>query len=249
MTKLISFELLKKWKNFRGVFIGIIALQAVLLLVSKITFSDKFNIALGFTLLLYALTIMMMTCFPLIESMYCFNKDLSGKQSVFELSIPIISWKKVLAKLIVSVLYILILLLLAFVSLLIMSSIFTDSAQFGVLFSRVYSRIVSAPMEFITQLVLVIFNFASLLIVAYFCIALSKAISHKNKIAVPIGIALFIAYCVVYGLISEQIKKIPVVVFNIGGSNYSLTSIMFNVVIFALAFAGTSWLVEKKIES
>src|SRR5665648_761260 len=41
--------------------------------------------------------------FPFIETINRFEKDLSGKQAVLELMIPIISWKKILAKLIVAV--------------------------------------------------------------------------------------------------------------------------------------------------
>lgn len=250
MTKLLSFEFIKTWKNYRILLVGIIALQIVLLLISKLTFTSKFNTALGFTLLVYLVTIIIMLVFPLIEGIYRFNKDLTGKQSVLELSIPITSWKKVLAKLIVSLCIIIFFMLLAITSLLAFTAIVTNSSKNLAAAFDIITKVISAsPYEFIAGLLYATFTLASLLVVAYFCIALSNSISHKNKIAIPIGMSVFIAYCVATGLLAQQLNKFPVVNFKLWGSNYPLTAIIFDVVLFVLAFVGTSWLVEKKIEN
>ncbi|HEY5563232.1 MAG TPA: hypothetical protein VIK72_16050 [Clostridiaceae bacterium] len=250
MKKLLSFELLKKWKTYKIALISVIILQAILMLVSRLTFDNKFDIALGFIMFIYVLTIMLMFCFPLIEIMYRYNKDLSGKQSVLELSIPIISWKKVLAKLIVSVGCIGFFILLALASLILYSAVFGYSSEtISSDFISLFNQIIAAPDKFIIGLIYGVFTLASFILTIYFCITLSKVISHKNKIAVPISIGIFIAYNVALWFIAQQINKIPAVSFNLWGSNYSILASVFDIVMFALVFVGTSWLVENKIES
>lgn len=250
MRKLLSFELLKKWKMNRGILIGGIIFQSFLLLCLKIIYSGKVNLAIIIISVLYSFSIIMMLCFPLIESIYHFNKDLSGKQSALELLIPITSWKKVLAKLIVSVASIILLNLIAFASILMLIAILTKSLkEIRMAFSEIISEIAASPVQYTTDLAYALFALASLIIVIYFCIALSKSISHKNKIAVPIGFGTFIAYCILSVLISDQLRKLSIITFKLWNENYSMVLVIFDIIVFALAFTGTSWLVEKKIES
>ena len=115
LIDLMKYEFVKRWKASRYVLLGYILLQAALLIVSGAFFWNG-NMAKVFTeksfecqnagtssviaMLLYFIAALLIVIYPFIEGITRFNKDLSGRQSVLELMIPIKSWKKIVSKLI-----------------------------------------------------------------------------------------------------------------------------------------------------
>jgi len=73
--------------------------------------------------------------------------------------------------------------------------------------------------------------------------------SHKNRIAVPIGIGMFIAFFVVLILVVIQVDKFPIIKFYLFGIEESLSSIVVDILAFVLPFLGASYLMEKRIEN
>jgi len=117
LVKLLGYELYKKWKMARYILGGFIVLQVILLIITSVFLGtdatrmiteignngQNGSFTFGVITILYFVFAVGVFFFPFIETINRFEKDLSGKQAVLELMIPIISWKKILAKLIVAV--------------------------------------------------------------------------------------------------------------------------------------------------
>ena len=187
--------------------------------------------------------------FPFIESLYRFDQDLSGKQSVLEQMWPIVSWKKIAAKLVTVVCNTILgigLGIFSIVAYILLASNFERSIVDGIL--RAINVIFQSPTQLILGTLYILFCFLTMYLIAFFCIAFSKSISHKSKIAVPVGIATFVLIITALALLDPIIQRIPLVKFTIFGTADSLSSIILSVLVFFAALFGTSWLMENKVE-
>lgn len=264
LVQLIGYEFYKKWKVTRNILAGFIILQTILLTITRVFLgSDATKVimgigdngqngsfTLGFISVLYFLFAAGLFLFPLVENVYRFEKDLSGKQAVLELMIPVISWKKILSKLIITVFTTFVFQCIAILSILatiLVNSNFNQKIVNSILsFAR---EIISTPAKSLFLGLNMLFILASLYMLVMFCIAFSKSISHKNRIAVPLGIGMFITCFVVLIIIALQIEKFPIIEFDLFGIEQSLSSIIFDALFFVLPFLGTSYLMEKRIEN
>ena len=50
------------------------------------------------------------------------------------------------------------------------------------------------------------------------------------------------------GLIASQLNGFPIAYYKMGQITFTLSSVLLDIVVFLAALAGTSWLIEKKIE-
>lgn len=264
LNKLMEFEFVKRWKALRYVLLGYILLQTSLLIISRSIFwnsavprifiendSNCQGVGAAFivTMLLFFIVVLIIGMFPIIESIYRFDRDLSGKQAVLELMIPIISWKKVIAKLATALCSTVVCVGLAVLSatlFILVNSNFEPSITN--VFLNIIHNTFQSPMILILVLLYTVFCFASIYMIIFLCIAFSKSFSHKNKIAVPIGIVSFVICIVVLILLNTLLEGIPLVKFDIFGTEDSLSSLILSILVFSAALLGTSWLMEKKIE-
>lgn len=265
LIKLMKYEFVKKWKALRYVLFGYILLQTLLLIITRSflwnsdiikffaendTYSCRNSISFMLTMVLYFILAILIAVLPFIEGLSRYGKDLSGKQSVLELMIPITSWKKIISKLIASLCSTIVLVGLAALSIvtfILTNSNFEKSIANGIL--NFIEGIFRSPAEFILTSLYIIFCFISLYMIVFCCIAFSKSISHKNKIAVPIGIAAFAFSIAALALLNTLlIERIPIVNYSILGAKDSLSSTIMSILVFIAALFGTSWLMENKIE-
>ena len=264
LVNLTKYEFVKKWKDSRYVLGGYILIQVLLLILSAAFFwngnmvkvfaensnnCEGIGVPAGIAMALYFITAVLIGVFPIAESMVRFDRDLSGKQSVFEQMLPAISWKKIVAKLITASSATILSVALAAFSI-ILFILLSSGFESGIadLIAGVMNRILQSPGQLILSIIYTLFCFASLYLIIFFCIAFSKSIARRSRIAAPIGIAAFALIIAALALIGSFLQRIPLVRFNLLGTEDSLTSLIFSVLVFFAALIGTSWLMENKVE-
>jgi hypothetical protein len=248
MSKLLSFEFYKRWRSYRAVLIGILALLVILIPLTAFFYYKKLDYPMGVTLILYLFTISALMIFPPIESLVRFNRDISGSVSVLELSLPLPAWEKVLSKLIATICTLFVSLFICIFSALVLIKAL-DGANFNMFFSKFLSQISSKPLDVIFAILIYFLNIFCIISIIFLCVAASKSITHKNKIAVPLSIGLAIVCIVAYTLASWFSTFFPIVTFQIYSNAEQLSSILVEIVFIVASFFATSWLVDKKIES
>ncbi|HZK55146.1 MAG TPA: hypothetical protein VFC84_13245 [Desulfosporosinus sp.] len=264
LVKLLGYELYKKWKMARYILGGFIVLQVILLIITSVFLGtdatrmiteignngQNGSFTFGVITILYFVFAVGVFFFPFIETINRFEKDLSGKQAVLELMIPIISWKKILAKLIVAVVTTVVFQMIAALSVLayiLVNSDFNKKILDSII--DIVKTLMATPAKSLFATLSFLFFLASLYMLIMFCIAFSKSISHKNRIAVPIGIGMFIACFALAIVAAIQIGRFPIVEFALFGIERSLSEMIFNLLAFVLPFLGASYLIEKRIEN
>ncbi len=274
LGKLIIYELSKRWKSSKLLLLGYIMVQTVILLVTRV-FLWNDNISRGFYItggnaaaggdvniaggngvsatflimsIMFLLFALFIGAYPFIESIYRYERDLSGKQAYLELMIPAVGWMKVLAKLIATMVSFII---CGTLSLLSMFLFFMINSNFRYLMDMVrqfLALMTDNGLKVVLMILFMLFSFASAYMTIFFCISVAKSFTHKNTIAVPIGILIFIIITSCMGLVSNQLGGLPIATWNIGQITFTLSSLLLDIALFLVMLAGTSWLIEKKIE-
>ena len=267
--KLIYFEITKKWRTVKYLLLGYAGIQTLLLLVIRLFFwnegiaeeltidiADKASqhanvISASFilTMVVFFLLAAFLGAYPFIEGIYRFERDLSGKQAYLELMIPAVSWKKVFSKLIATLCS---LIVFGTVSLLSIFLFFAVNGNInGSFFEIVWmgiKEIWNDGPKVLILLLFILFSFASFYMIIFFCISIAKSFTHKNTVAIPIGILAFIVVTALISALSMQLEKVPIIEYSIMSYSSSLSTTISQVLIFIAALAGTSWLMEKRIE-
>lgn len=282
LGKLITYELIKKWKSSKFLLLGYVLIQAVILFVIRVflwtdeiskgfyinggnssaggsvsaSLGDGVNVSAGgnvstsfalMTVLFFVLTLVI-GAYPFVESIYRYERDLSGKQAYLELMIPAVGWKKVLSKLLATMVSLVICGTLSLLSMFMYFMINSNFRYLMELIRQFAGLMADKGLEAALMVVFIMFSFASTYMAIFFCISVAKAFTHKNTIAVPIGIFVFILILLLMGLISTQLSGFPIVNYTIGQITFTLSSTLLDIAVFLAALAGTSWLIEKKIE-
>ena len=264
LSKLIKYEFVKRWKASRYVLLGYVLLQALLLVMTRSFFwnsgiikvftendtsSSLIGVPFGLAMMLYFLLAVFIGLFPFIEGLYRYDKDLSGKQSTLELMMPVNSWKKIVSKLITVLCSTLIgfgLATLSVITFILVNSNFDKRIVDEIL--KFFQSIFQSPINFILNLLYILFNLLSVYMIIFCCIAISKSISHKNRIAVPIGIMAFILIIAALAALNGLMLMVPLVEFSIFNIVDSLSSMIMSLLVFLGTLSGTSWLMENKVE-
>jgi len=248
MKNHLSFEFYKRWRSYRNGLIGALALQIILIPLMSIFNFNKLDNPLAVTGIIYFFSLAAILIIPPVDSVVRFDRDISGSVSVLELSLPLPAWKKVLSKLIVTICTLLAAVLLCAWSVLLLARIITGSA-FRLYYQKAVAVLFANPSDVAELLLITLLSLLLIICIIYFCIALSHSITHKNKVAPLISITAFIACMIGYSLLSWFSTLWPIVTFNMYASTQPLSLIFFQIALIALSFCGTSWLVERKIES
>jgi len=262
LGKLLKYEFWKIWKNNKYLLLGFGLVEFVLLVILRLfyhnnitqfvisTNSEK-NIGVSFFLItsLYFGLLGLLFIYPFIEGISRYDKDLSGKQAALELMIPEPSWKKITSKLIATVCATLICTIISAFAmtlyLLVMSNF--NKEIIDTIFN-VLKEGFKYPVESIFNIINGLFSFASFYLLFFFCISISKWASHKNKIAIPISIGVFAATIAVIAYLQSLADKLPLIKYTFLGMQTSLSSVIVDILIFALTFIGASYVMERKIE-
>jgi hypothetical protein len=263
LGRLITYELRKKWKASRYVLLGYAAVQMLLLMIIRVFLWNEgiidgfeinsetqanFNASFGLLTLLFFAISFMLGAYPFLESMYRFERDLSGKQAYLELMLPAAAWQKVLSKLAATLVSLVVCGTLSLLSMFIFLMVNSNFRYFFEFFDMVLQMVVSSPAGFIAAITLTLFGFACLYILIFLCIAVAKSFTHKNTIAVPIGIMAFILMTVLISTLESQTAKFPIYIFRFADLSFALSTAVMTIVLFALLLMATGWLMEKKIE-
>ena len=263
LGKLIVHELRKKWKSSKFILLGYGAVQILLLLIIRVFlwnegYIDGFaidsettaNFDLSFGLLTFVFFILsfMIGAYPFLESMYRFDRDLSGKQAYLELMIPAAAWQKVLSKLIATLAGLVVCGVLSLFSMFLFVMVNSNFQYLTEIIQGVIQVISSDPISLIVGILMILFGFACLYIMIFMCIAVAKAFTHKNTIAVPIGILTFILLTAIVSMLEGQAARFPIYTFRFLDISFALSTMVTSIVLFGLLLLGTGWLMEKKIE-
>lgn len=259
IINLIKYEFKKVWKRSRYVLLGYAAVQFLLLFIARVFLWDSNifsgvnsqNHKLSFTLIMgaYITLAILFSIFPFVESISRYGRDLSGKQAVLEIMIPTASWEKVISKLFVTVVNTLICIVMAVFSVLIIFPVYgnIDSNMIDVVVNF-FKTIIDHPVRSLFAFINILFGFSSIYMVFFFCTAFAKSISHRSKISTPIAILTFVLIIICISYLAAKIQYYPIVKYSILGTDSSLSSTLLDIGVFAVLFAGTSWLMEKRIE-
>jgi hypothetical protein len=260
--KLISFEIMKKWRSARYLLLGYLGIQVLNLLITRTflwnselgstimnngTASGNASLPFVLTTILFFMLAVFLGAFPFIEGIYRFERDLSGKQSYLELMLPAISWKKVLAKLIATLSGLIVCGTVSLFSMF-MYALINFSTQTIEAIDEILKALSQTWHQAILVMFYLLFSCASSFMIIFFCITIAKSFTHKNRIAVPIGIAAFLIITGCIAALGMQLDMIPLVKFSIWQIDTSLSRTLMDLFVFLAAITGTSWLMEKRIE-
>jgi hypothetical protein len=249
MKNLIGYEFWKKSKTDFRFLIGAFALQILMIPLIILSFLNNYRVLFGTTFAIYGITIATMIISTIISSITHFNQDVSSSQAVFELSLPLQSWKKVLVKHIITICTLFAALLGSLGSMLILFTFFKiQNIHTLASYSIVLKFVIYTPFQCILSVLISLISVILFINVVYFCIALAKSISPKNKSMLSISIGLFIACMIINSLFEQLCNNFPILFLHLQGSTKSLSSLLFNIAILVLVFLGTSWLLENKVE-
>lgn len=264
LINMLKYEFTKRWKASRYVLLGFILLELALLTISGLFFWND-NMAKVFTeksfecqnagaasiiaMLIYFIAALLIALFPFFECMTRFNKDLSGRQSVLERMLPTSSWKKIVSKLITLLCSAILgvgLGTLTVITFILFSSHFDNRIVESIL--NTLRVAFQSPVQLILSTLYILFCLLSLMMLVYFSITVSKVFSHKSKIAVPIGIAVFAALVTVLSFVNTFTLQFPIIRFNLLGED-SLSSLLVSLLVFIATLSATTWLMDNKIEN
>jgi hypothetical protein len=266
MIKLLKYEMFKKQKVSNYMWISFAALQIVLLIIIRLFawdagFADMFQdtgknfhgskaVSFGLISFAYIVIIIFNILYPLVESSYRFDKDISGKQSPLEIMLPYSAWKKVLSKEIASFLHTIIHIIMSILALLLYAIVVNnfDKNLLFVVF-RAVKELLSSPAELTFNFIYFSYVYLSFISLLFLCSTIAKSITHKNKLSSLISIASFIGILFFSAFITFKIDKFPIYRFKIFHLQTSIASLLFDILFFALLFFGVSFLMEKKIEA
>lgn len=264
LVSLLKYESMKRWKVLRYVLLAFVLVETVLLIASKVllirnnipnlfpqnTENINVGVPLGLTIVVYFVIMIPFVLIPAFEGAARYEQDISGKQAPLELMIPAASWKKITSKIITIICVSIVCTIIAAVFIifffLIMSNFdknLIESIHNGL------KELMSSPVKDIFMIIQGLFAYASLLILVFFCTAIGKWITNKNKKSGLISILVFVFSLALTIYLEVQADKFPIVKFSLLGMNYSLTSIILEIVIFVSLFTATSFIMERKIEN
>ncbi|WP_326514259.1 hypothetical protein [Clostridium intestinale] len=269
LINLLKYEFMKKWKSMKYILLGYALIEVILLVTNRILLSRNGNEMLfgdgsitsekvGFLFLIciifYFLFILLISIYPFFEGVTRYEKELSGKQAPLELMIPAPSWKKVLSKLISTIVVTIGCSIISLAS--VMMFILVMSNFDKVVLTQIYNWfkiILDYPFSLLFTIIFVILSYAAFYLLINFCTAVAKAITHKNKLSTFISIITFGVLVAIMTYLSIAIENYPIVTFTFfkglaTGMASSLSSIILDIVILSFFFAGTSYIMEKRIE-
>ncbi|MDP4143405.1 MAG: hypothetical protein Q8936_02825 [Bacillota bacterium] len=265
LVSLLKYEFTKKWKSVRYLLLGYGVIELTLLLITKIllwkdsgrglfinnTSMNDIGPYPVFTMVFFLLIAGAMFIFPFLQGVYAYEKDLTGKQATLELMIPVHASKKVTSKLISTVCGTIICGIISLFSLFMFFFVMSNFSKSIIdTLNNILREVLNNPGKTLYVILAAFFSYASLYLIFFFCIAVSKWVSHKNKIAVPISIGIFAVFIVINALLEMKIdSSFQQITFTVAGIKNNLASTVRDIVVFALAFIGTSWVMEKKIEN
>lgn len=269
LTNLLKYEFMKKWKSMKYVLLGYAIIEVILLVTSKVlhatsgdpvpfindgTSDMQVGIFLFICTIFYFLFIVLISIYPFFEGVTRYEKELSGKQAPLELMIPAPSWKKVLSKLIATIVVTICCIIISLASVMMFILVMSDFDKVVLTaFYNWFKIILEYPFSLLFTIFFVILSYAAFYLLINFCTAVAKAITHKNKLSTLISIITFGALVAIILYLSIKIENYPIVTFTFfkglaTGMASSLSSIILDIAILSFFFAGTSYIMEKRIE-
>ena len=269
LINLLKYEFMKKWKSMKYILLGYALIEVILLVTSKVlnvtsgesvpfvkegTSDAKFGFFWVVCIVFYFLFTVLISIYPFFEGVTRYEKDLSGKQAPLELMIPAPSWKKILSKLISTIVVTIGCAIIALVSVMIFILVMSNFDKVVLTqISNWLKTILDYPFSLLFTIIYVILSYAAFYLLINFCTAVAKAITHKNKLSTLISIITFGVLVAIMTYLSIAIENYPIVTFTFfkglaTGMASSLSSIILDIVILSFFFAGTSYIMEKRIE-
>jgi hypothetical protein len=258
--KLFCYEITKKWRSSRNLLLGYAGIQIILLFVIRVFLwnqdaanaltdhapkTGNMSLSFALTMALFFTLAAFLGAYPFLEGIYRFERDVSGKQAYLELMIPAAAWKKVLSKLLATLCSLVVCGTVSLLSFFVFFAVNTNLLR--TIFQQIRINWSDIP-QIALFVVFLLFSFASFYMIIFFCISIAKSFTHKNTVAVPIGILTFIIITTLIVFLTVQVDKVPLIKYTFLDIEANLSSTIEEILLFAAAMAGTSWLMEKRIE-
>lgn len=269
LTNLLKYEFMKKWKSMKYILLGYALMEVILLVTNRILLSrdgnemlfgdgtitsEKVGFLFFICIIFYFLFIVLISIYPFFEGVTRYEKELSGKQAPLELMIPAPSWKKVLSKLIATIVVTICCIIISLASVMMFILVMSDFDKVVLTaFYNWFKIILEYPFSLLFTIFFVILSYASFYLLINFCTAVAKSITHKNKLSTLISIITFGVLVAIMTYLSIAIENYPIVTFEFykglaTGVASSLSSMILDIAILSFFFAGTSYIMEKRIE-
>ena len=273
MSRMIAYGFWKSWRTRRLFLLVCVAAAVLLIPAVKLSLAMRWNGVLGFCYPVLAVIGIMLLVAPLIWGIVDFGHGIAGRRAVLERSVSLPAWQKLLARLIVSTVTIVV---LGAVGIGLFAGTAAVTVSGYSTLRDIWQEFVQDPgyaplAGFLIRGGMLgfagwVFQTVKILLLFYFAIALAKSFSGRRKAGVLAIILFFAAYSVLSSLLSELARRVPLATFvlyaapeklmtsvfsgvNSARMTLSLTSVLINVVVTVLAFCGTAWLTEHRVEN
>lgn len=260
---LIKYEMNKRWKALRYVFLGYVFLQTVLLITMKFVLwkNDVTNIftakqipdlpaLLTLSMLGYVFFTTFIVLFPFIEGIYRHERDISGNQAIFELMLPVASWKKIFSKVVSTLTVVIISTLIGLLStcMFLLVNINFDKMIMNKVIETIADIFKKSPGDSIILLLFIAFVTILFYMICVFCATFPRVFSHKKRIAEPMAGLGFVILLWVTGSLEIQIDKISILKYKLFSVEFNIGSNLIEIATVVILFLATAYLMEKKIE-
>lgn len=276
MSRMIVYGFWKSWRTRRLFLLICVGGSALLLPAARLMLGLHWEAAAAVCFpVLFVLSMMLMVG-PFVWGITDYVRGVSGSHSVLERAVAVPAWQKLLARLIVSVAVIVVLALAGVAVLAGAAAVVVDSyptvREMWNQFAADAGSIPIAGYLFrsgVWGFVGGVFQVAKLLLLIYFVVALAKSFPGNRKLGVIVIIAACVAYSILSSMAAQLLAQVPICTFTLSvppqelqsivqmdGSitgfsamTVSLSGILANAALAVLAFFGTAWLMEYRVES
>lgn len=274
MKRMIAYGFWKSWRT-RRIFLLICLVASVLLIPATGTLTSlRWDRALAFCYPALFVISMMLMIAPFIWAVADYNRGISGTRGVLERAVAVPAWQKLMAKLITSLATIVVLSLLGLAILAGTAAVAVNNyATLGDMWRTFIHNPDTLPIVgYLLRggawgFAIGIFGMIRLLLLIWFGLTLIRSFPGSRKAGVLITVLVFAAYAVVSPLLSQLAEKVPLYTFtlytppqglqsiiqaNMGGTissmTVSLSTLILRLAVTVLAFCGTAWLMDHRVE-
>ena len=272
MNRMIAYGFWKSWRTRRLFLLVCVAAGVLLIPAVKLALTMRWNGVLGFCYPALAVIGIMLLAVPLIWGIVDFAHGIAGRRSVLERSVALPAWQKLLARLIVSIATIAVLGAAGI-------ALFAGTAAVTVSgYSTLWGMWQEFAQDFggasLTGFLIRggalgfagwVFQTIKYMLLVCFAIALAKSFPGRRKAGFLAVVLLCIAYSFLSSALSELASRVPLYTITLArtpeklmtamatGTNTAMTvslmSVLTEAAVTVLAFLGTAWLAEHRVEN
>lgn len=275
MNRMIAYGFWKSWRTRRLLLLICAGGSVLLLPVLRLLLAWHWEAAAAICFPFLFFMSMTLLIAPFIWGVADYIRGISGRHSVLERAVAVPAWQKLLARLIVSLVTIVALELLGVAIMAGAASVAVNSyPTLREMWNQFAADAGSVPIAgYLLRSGLWgfaggVFQVAKTLLLIYFVVALAKSFPGSRKLGIVVAVAACAAYAILSPMAAQLLTQVPLHTFvlstppqemqsivQIDGSSsgfsamtVSVSGILANAAVAVLAFLGTAWLTEYRVE-